>query len=223
MHLKRITNTLYAIYLLLKTKGSIFCLNVSPRSKIGNNVIIKRGTVLCDGVSLGDNCLIYRKVIIGNNVKIGEYTSINDGTVVESGSIGKACSLGVDCIISPGIHTMNFFTTSSLLYKKLFTQPENTTKICDDVWIGSRAIIMRGVTIGTGAVVGANAVVTKNVPPYAIVAGVPAKVIKYRFDNDSISELDNKQLWRDFPTNKDFIDSLILKRENFKDLLRYGD
>ena len=207
------------MYRIVTTKGAIFSLNISPTSKVGKNVIVKRGSVLCHNSTLGDNCLIYRNVVIGNNVKIGDYTSLNDGTVIESGTVGKACSIGVDCIISPGIHTMNYFTTSSLLYKKLFIQPENNTNIGDDVWIGSRAIIMRGVSIGTGAVVGSNAVVTKNVPPYAVVAGVPAKIIKYRFDNETINLLENKQLWKDFPKNMDLIDSLISKREKFQDYL----
>lgn len=216
---KRFVRILYAGYQFIITRGAVFCLNISPSSKIGKNVIVKRGSVLCDNSILGDNCLIYRNVVIGNNVKIGDYTSLNDGTVIESGSIGKACSIGVDCIISPGIHTTSFFTTSSLLYKKLYMQPENNTNISDDVWIGSRAIIMRGVSIGTGAVVGSNAVVTKNVPPYAVVAGVPAKIIKYRFDNETINLLETKNLWKDFPKNMDLIDSLISKREKFQDYI----
>lgn len=61
--------------------------------------------------------------------------------------------------------------------------------IKDDVWIGAQATIMSGVTIGQGAVIGAKALVTKDVPPYAIVGGVPAKVIKYRFEKEIIDEL----------------------------------
>jgi acetyltransferase-like isoleucine patch superfamily enzyme len=62
--------------------------------------------------------------------------------------------------------------------------PENDLDVVieDDVWIGTRAIILHGVTIGRGAIIGAGAVVTKNVPPYAIVGGVPAKIIKFRWD-----------------------------------------
>ena len=59
----------------------------------------------------------------------------------------------------------------------------------DDVWVGQRAIIMSGVNIGQGAVIGAGAIVTKNVPPYAIVGGIPAKVIRYRFSEELIQEL----------------------------------
>jgi acetyltransferase-like isoleucine patch superfamily enzyme len=59
--------------------------------------------------------------------------------------------------------------------------------ISDDVWIGTRAIILHGVTIGRGAVVAGGAVVTKNVPPYAIVGGIPARVLRYRWDAETIS------------------------------------
>ena len=65
-----------------------------------------------------------------------------------------------------------------------FEKKEESTIIGNDVWIGAKAIIRSGVTIGDGAVIGAGAVVTKDVPPYAIVAGVPAKIIRYRFDEE---------------------------------------
>ena len=78
-------------------------------------------------------------------------------------------------------------------------------KINNDVYIGLNAIIMPGVTIGDGAVVGAGAVVTKDVPPYAIVAGVPAKVVKYRFEQPVIDKLLELKWW-DYP--KDFIVTL---------------
>ena len=78
--------------------------------------------------------------------------------------------------------------------KMIFAEGEEATSkgdivISDDVWIGYNAIVMSGVTIGQGAVVAAGAIVTKDVPPYAIVAGVPAKVVKYRFSEELINEL----------------------------------
>ena len=72
------------------------------------------------------------------------------------------------------------------------------------MWIGRRAIILQGVHIGTGAVVGAGAVVTKDIPPYAVVAGCPAKIIKYRFDSDIICRLLKSEWWllQDFQLKK---------------------
>ena len=80
-----------------------------------------------------------------------------------------------------------------------------------DVWIGYGAIIMDGVTIGTGAVVAAAAVVTKDVPPYAIVAGVPARIIRYRFDDDTIRRLLESRWW-------DFPEEFIATRLKFDDV-----
>ena len=69
-----------------------------------------------------------------------------------------------------------------------------------DVWIGENAIIMDGITVGTGAIIAASSVVTKNIEPYAIVAGVPAKVLKFRFTEDQISDLLESEWW-DLPNN----------------------
>ena len=89
----------------------------------------------------------------------------------------------------------------------------NPVNIGHDVWVGSNSTVLGGVTIGNGAVVGAGAVVTKDVPPYAVVVGVPAKIIKYRFDDEKIASLEQMQWWnmsddelrqkRDFFKNKE--------------------
>lgn len=108
--------------------------------------------------------------------------------------IGSFCSIGSETeFLLGGEHQIE--RVSSFPYKVYFTgqKYEATSKgnitIDDDVWIGFRTTIMSGIHIGQGAVVAAGAVVTKDVPPYAIVGGVPAKVIKYRFSPEVIDQL----------------------------------
>ena len=108
--------------------------------------------------------------------------------------IGNYCSIAGECIfILNSEHRTNTISTYPFKVKVTGVACEAGTKgnirIGDDVWIGERAMIMSGVTVGQGAIIAAGAVVTKDVPPYAIVGGIPAKVIKYRFSQELIDEL----------------------------------
>ena len=124
--------------------------------------------------------------------------------------IGSFTSIGTGVSLGCGRHPINFLSTSPYLYadylgykKKMASHNEYVEycppiKVGNDVWIGDKVLIMNGVTIGDGAIIGAHAVVTKDVPPYAIVGGIPAKIIRYRFDKESIEEL-LKLKWWNFP------------------------
>lgn len=143
--------------------------------------------------------------------KLGRHSYYGDHSfsISPDTEVGNFCSIGVDVILGPSQHPTNWLTTHPfpyLSYKKLervnYAQKTfeavRPVKVGNDVWIGDRAIVMDGLTIGDGAIVAANAVVTKDVPPYAIVAGVPAKILRYRFDKPLIDKL-LKLKWWDMP------------------------
>ncbi len=118
-------------------------------------------------------------------------------------TIGSFVSIAGCVVIGLRQHPTSFLSTHPFQYVKLpkWKNPlyewnwAIPTKIGNDVWIGHNASIMSGVTIGDGAVIAANAVVTKDVPPYAIVGGVPAKIIRYRFDEQTITDLLELKWW----------------------------
>ncbi|WP_320045963.1 CatB-related O-acetyltransferase [uncultured Ilyobacter sp.] len=133
---------------------------------------------------------------------LGKYSSIGRNSKVNSAKIGKFCSISWDCTIGAVPHNMNNMSINSFPYKKRlgFIEkdiefPIQEVELGNDVWVGANSVIINGVKIGHGAVVGAGAVVTKNIPPYAIVAGVPAKIIKYRFSEEIINELLEIEWW----------------------------
>lgn len=144
------------------------------------------------------------------NCKVGRYTRIKPGCVFKNVTIGKYCSFANDIMIGLGQHPTFLLSTNSVFYKAGITDKfakeidydeEPRTYIGNDVWIGNGAVVMDGVTIGDGAIVASRAVVTKDVPPYAIVGGVPAKVLKYRFSEEIISELLEWKWW-DLPDDE---------------------
>lgn len=124
--------------------------------------------------------------------------------------IGKYCSIADYAVIGVGDHTTTTLSTSPFQYmpncieglgnivvpkSNLIKREIKETYIGNDVWIGYRAFIKMGVNIGDGAIIGAGAVVTKDVEPYAIVGGVPAKLIKYRFDENIRKQLLELKWW----------------------------
>ena len=132
------------------------------------------------------------------NVKVGKYTyggisvsnDVNDAKLV----IGNFCSIAENVHFMLGSeHALNHISTYPFQVYFMGADREAISKgdiiVKDDVWIGRNALIMSGVNIGQGAVIAAGAVVTKDVPPYAVVGGVPARVIRYRFEEEIINEL----------------------------------
>lgn len=187
-----------------------------PGLKIGNNVRIAENCSLGKGIKMGND--IYLR-----GVDIGDYTYFSSKISANSATIGKYCSIGPDVKIGIGLHPAKTFVSthpaffssrgqSTLVFadKNYFEELARIT-IGNDVWIGSNVIIKDGVAIGDGAIVGVGAVVVKDVEPYSIVGGVPAKLIRYRFEPEEIDFL-MKLRWWNKPVSwlqnnwKDFLD-----------------
>lgn len=140
--------------------------------------------------------------------KVGKYTYIAANCDITNTTIGSFCSIADNCRIGTASHTLNNISTSPIftlknnatdtIWVKESIKHNNDVKpviIGNDVWIATHVIIKDGITIGNGAIIGAGAVVVKDVPPYAVVGGVPAKVIKYRFEQPLIDKLLELQWW----------------------------
>ncbi len=170
---------------------------------IFKNVYVHKGAILESPVTLYANCGIR------NDVRIGKFTYINNGTTIFYGSrVGRYCSIGKKCEIGTVDHPIDWLSTSSVSYnmdghfpkfkntlqQRDFEQTEGVN-IGHDVWIGSLVVVKSGLTIGHGAIVAAGTVVTKDIPPYAIMGGVPAKIIRYRFNEETIEKLLQSKWW----------------------------
>lgn len=144
-----------------------------------------------------NNCFIVGSVFIGRFSYIGNFTHVDQNTC-----IGRYCGVASSCTIAAQRHPLNWLSSHPFQYCAP-QEPESvvrpwvrvSTEIGHDVLIGAGAIVMEGVTIGHGAVIGAGSLVTKNVPPYAIVFGSPARIIRYRFDERMVAELLELEWW----------------------------
>lgn len=150
--------------------------------------------------------LVEPRVALGNITIDSKALSIGHSTYIRSGchlisvnSIGRYCSVGSRVVIgvSRDAHPIHWVTTHPFANNEHYTHTSSNGAVTvgHDVWIGQDAIIMSGVKIGTGSVVAAGATVTKDVPPYAIVGGNPARVIKSRFDESVMGRLMASQWW----------------------------
>jgi acetyltransferase-like isoleucine patch superfamily enzyme len=171
--------------------------------------------------------VIFKDVVI-SSCRLGAHSYVQKKSTIFNTEIGRYCSIASYVSIAPGIHKIDGVSTHPSFYLKniplVKTYSDEDTfptsakvTIGHDVWIGERALIVDGIIIGTGAIIAAGAVVTKNVEPYSIVGGIPAKHIKYRFDLATIEKLiesrwwENSEEWYDANYKKFLSPELLIK------------
>jgi acetyltransferase-like isoleucine patch superfamily enzyme/GR25 family glycosyltransferase involved in LPS biosynthesis len=153
----------------------------------------------------GKNTKLYSKFRISNSI-INDYTYVAENAIISNTFIGKFCSIGPNLISGWGIHPTNGISSHPMFYSTMkqngmTLSPVNkinerlNIEIGNDVFIGMNVTILDGVKIGNGAIIGAGAVVSKDIPPYAIAVGTPIRIIKYRFDNETIKSLLKIKWW----------------------------
>ena len=163
------------------------------RGKAVNNSVIDKTTKVNSG-----SCII--------NSVIGRYNNIGYDNELNNVEIGNFCSFSDHVFIGGDEHPLEWVSTSPVFESVKHSGPSRKfanfdvpksrrTIIGHDVWIAHGVCIKAGVKVGTGAAIGTGAVVTKDIPPYAIVAGVPAKIIRYRFDEETINGLLESKWW----------------------------
>lgn len=168
---------------------------------------------------------VYRPSHICNS-EIGDYTYISTNAYISETRIGKYCSIGPNLLCGWGIHPTNGISTSPMFYS---TRRQNGLSLTDkdkmverriitignDVFIGANVTILDGVTIGDGVIIGAGAVVSKDIPDYAIAVGSPIKIIKYRFDEETITALKRIQWWNFTEDKLQDIESMFFEIDKF--------
>ncbi len=172
--------------------------------ELDNSLTILEAIRTIENQSYDENIFFLKNSYIERGTNIGKFSYVGENSKVDFGTtIGKYCSIANNVLIGATIHPQKWLSTSPFQYdtwldpssKKKYWQIYKSTIIGNDVWIGANSVIKSGVKVGDGSIIGAGAVVTKNVPPYSIVAGVPAKVIKYRFDDKTIEKLLEIKWW----------------------------
>lgn len=194
---------------------------IAGECEFGADVAIGKGSYVFqskfgDNVTIREDCRIFESQLEGNNViydrcqlakvSLGAYSYVSTDADISNLSIGKFCSVGPNLKCGYGLHPTNYVSTSPVFFstrkqcgatfadRDLFTEQQSTT-VGHDVWVGANVYLKDGINVGHGAVLAAGAVVTKDVPPYVIVGGVPAKTIRPRFSESVIAELLDLEWW----------------------------
>lgn len=178
---------------------------IIKNSEIGSFSDVMQRTKIQSSVLSG-----YNYIGSGNKLKgvnLGVFSYISNTSSLSEIVIGKFCSIGSNVQNRLGNHPTKIFVsthpafysascpTRSFSNEELFDEYGEDIVVGNDVWIGADSLLMDGINIGNGSVIAARSVVTKDVPPYAIIAGVPAKIIRFRFSEEQIKALEAIKWW----------------------------
>ena len=202
--------------------ASVSLLAKIKRSKLGENCSIQQWSRVSDS-TLGIRCKVGKYALIKashclghnsiashvhlNRVSLGMYSYIARSSILKDLSIGKFCSIGPNVRNRLGNHPIQDFASThpafyspdsppgTFVREQYFDEFGEDVRVGNDVWIGADTLLMDGITIGNGAVIAARSVVTQDVPPYAIVGGTPARLIRFRFDEETIDRMQQVNWW----------------------------
>lgn len=181
-----------------------FLRQISYRYKFRHAVVHSGVTV--SNSTLGEKAVLFNSVVLIDS-SIGDYSYVQKNTELVKANVGRFCSIASDVIVGLAEHPTAMVSTSPVFYdptqplpacfvdNMLVSTEVSATTIESDVWIGHGVKIRAGVTIGVGSVIGAGSVVVKDVEPYSIVGGVPAREIRKRFDEQVCQGLIESQWW----------------------------
>lgn len=177
-----------------------------------NNTFFKGNARISGNFTCGEGCRFLGEIMISGKVELGRYVSINGPNtdiiaLIHPVTVGSFTSIARNVSMQEFNHNYSNLTTYHI-HQNVFKESRlkdvssnGPIHIGNDVWIGAHCVILSGVTIGDGAVIAANSVVTKDIPPFAIAGGSPAKVLKYRFSEERIVEISAMKWW-DWPIEK---------------------